>query len=173
MDYVTPKLVHPTMHTPSSHVFVMAQYIRWKTFEGFKSHDYNVLMHQILPLALRGLLDHGPWMAIIRISKVFRRICNKVWNPFEIESLWLNILVSLALLEMYFPPLFFDIMTHLLYHLLDELDVCGLVATRWIYPIERYMKTLKLYVHNTTWLEASMAKVYIQNECLGFIIEYL
>jgi hypothetical protein len=62
---------------------------------------------------------------------------------------------------MYFPPSFFDIMTHLLYHLLDELDVCGLVATRWMYPIERYMETLKLYVRNMAWLKASMAKGYI------------
>jgi hypothetical protein len=114
----------------------MAQYIRQKTFDGFKSHDYNVLMHQILPLALRGLLDPRPRMAVVRISKVFRRICNKVWNPLEIEALQINVSISLTLLEMYFPPSFFDIMTHLLYHLLDELDVCGLVATIWMYPIE-------------------------------------
>jgi hypothetical protein len=93
-------------------------------------------MHQILPLALRGLLDLRPQMAVMRISKVFQRICNKVWNPLEIESLLLNVSVSLALLEMYFPPSFFGIMTHLLYHLFDELDVCGLVGIIWMYPIE-------------------------------------
>ncbi len=64
-------------------------------------------------------------------------------------------------------------MTHLLYHLVDELDVCGLVATRWINSIERYMKTLKLYMCNMAQLEASMVEGYVQNECLCFIIEYL
>jgi hypothetical protein len=44
-------------------------------------------MQQILPLSLRGLLDSGPRLAIMGISKVFWRICNKVWNPLEIESL--------------------------------------------------------------------------------------
>jgi hypothetical protein len=74
---------------------------------------------------------------------------------------------------MHFPPLFFDIMMHLLYHLVDELDVCGPVATRWMYPIERYMKTLKLYMCNMARPKTSMAKGYIQIECLGFITEYL
>jgi len=64
-------------------------------------------------------------------------------------------------------------MTHLLYHLVDEVNICGPVAIRWMYPVERYMKTLKTYVHNMARFEGSMAKGYIRNECLGFITEYL
>jgi hypothetical protein len=112
-------------------------------------------------------------MTIMKISKVFWRICNKVWNPHEIESLWLDVSVSLTLLEMYFPPSFFDIMTHLLYHLVDELDVCGPIAIRWMYPIERYMKTLKLYVRNMARPKTSTVKGYIWDEFLGFITKYL
>jgi hypothetical protein len=52
-------------------------------------------------------------------------------------------------------------------HLVDKLDFCGLVATRWNYFIKRYMKMLKQYVRNMARLEASMAKGYIQDECLG------
>jgi hypothetical protein len=74
---------------------------------------------------------------------------------------------------MHFPPLFFDIMTHLLYHLVDELDVCGPVATKWMYFIEKYMKTWKLYMCNMARPEASMVEGYIQDECLCFITEYL
>lgn len=85
-------------------------------------------------------------MAMMRVSKVFRRICFKVWDPFEIDSLQNDVAIILVLIEMYFPPSFFDIMTHLLYHLVDELDICGPYSIRWMYPIERYMKTLKLYV---------------------------
>ncbi len=62
-------------------------------------------------------------MAIMRVSKVFRRICSKVWDPFEIDSLQNDVIISLALMEKHFPPSFFDIMTHLLYHLVDELDI--------------------------------------------------
>jgi hypothetical protein len=55
----------------------------------------------------------------------------------------------------------------------DELNICGLVATKWMYPVERYMKTLKVYVWNMARPEALMAEGYIQAECLGFITKYL
>jgi hypothetical protein len=38
-----------------------------------------------------------------------------------------------------------------------------------MYHVERYMKTLKLYVHNMARPKASMAKGYIRDECLGFV----
>jgi hypothetical protein len=48
-----------------------------------------------------------------------------------------DVAISLALMEMHFPPSFFDIMKHLLYHLVDELDICGPIAIKWMYHIER------------------------------------
>jgi hypothetical protein len=50
----------------------------------------------------------------------------------------------MALLEMTFPPSFFDIITYLPYYIVEELDMCGPMTMRWMYPIERYMKTLRL-----------------------------
>jgi hypothetical protein len=84
-----------------------------------------------------------------------------------------DVVESMALLDMEFPPSFFDIMTHLPYHLVQELDLCGPVSTRWMYPIERYMKTLKGYVRNMARPEASMAEGYVKEECIGFVTEYL
>jgi hypothetical protein len=161
------------LKTPSGHVSNMTQYVRKRTFGGLKSHDYHVLMQQIMPLALRGLLQPGPRMAVMRISKVFRRICGSVWNPLEFDALQADVARSMALLEIHFSSSFFDIMTRLLYHLVDELDMCGPVSTRWMYPIERYMKTLKHYVRNMVTPEACMAEGYVRDECLGFITEYL
>jgi hypothetical protein len=105
-------------------------------------------MQQVLPLALHGLMALGPRMAIMCICKVYRRICNKVWNPIDIDSLRLDVAISLSLLEMEFPPTFSDIMTHLVLHLVEELDIYRLMATTWMYLVERYMKTLKKYVRN-------------------------
>jgi hypothetical protein len=51
--------------------------------------------------------------------------------------------ITLALLEQEFSPSFFEIVTHLLIHLVEELKLCGLVQTHWMYFIERYLKTLK------------------------------
>jgi hypothetical protein len=50
--------------------------------------------------------------------------------------------------------------------------MCGPVATRWMYSVERYMKTLKSYVQNTARPEATMTEGYVE-ECIGFIMEYL
>jgi hypothetical protein len=46
------------------------------------------------------------------------------------------------------PPSFFDIMVNLILHLVDELDMCGLVYTRWMYCVEHLNKILKGYVWN-------------------------
>jgi len=45
--------------------------------------------------------------------------------------------------EIWFPPGFFDMMTHLIIHLVDELEICGLVGAKWSYPMERYLLVLK------------------------------
>lgn len=64
-------------------------------------------------------------------------------------------------------------MTHLLYHLVDEVDLCGPISIKWMYLVERYMKTLKIYVCNMAKPKGSMAQGYIRYECLGFIMKYL
>jgi hypothetical protein len=110
---------------------------------------------------------------VMRVSKTFRNICSKIWNPSEFESLQTDVAITLALVEMDFAPSFFNIMTQLLYHLVDEIDLCGLVASRWMYPVEWYMKTLKIYVRNMASPKASMVEGYIRDECFGFVIEYL
>jgi hypothetical protein len=130
-------------------------------------------MQQIMPLALRGLLKPRARMAVMRMCKIFCRICTKVYNPTDFESLQVDVAENMALLEMEFPPSVFDIMTHLPYHLVQELDLCGPVSTRWMYPIERYMKTLKGYVRNMARPKASMAEGYVKDECIGFVTEYL
>jgi hypothetical protein len=162
-----------SLKTPIAYSSSLGKHIRGKKFGSLKSHDYHVLMQQIMPLALRGLLEPGARMAIMRMCKIFRRLCTKVYNPADFESLQLDVAESMALLEMEFPPSFFDIMTHLPYYLVEELDLCGPVSTRWMYPIERYMKTLKGYVRNMARPEASMAEGYVKEECIGFITEYL
>jgi hypothetical protein len=162
-----------SLKMPTGYSSTLGKHIRGKKFGSLKSHDYHVLMQQILPLALRGLLTAGARMAVMRMCKVFRRICTKVYNPAEYESLQVDVAESMALLEIEFPPSFFDIMTHLPYHLVQELDLCGPISTRWMYPIERYMKTLKGYVRNMARPEASMAEGYVKEECFGFVTEYL
>ncbi len=70
-------------------------------------------------------------------------------------------------------PSFFDVMTHLLVHLVEKLELCGLVHTWWMYHVEWYLKTLKGYVGNITKPKSNMAKRYALKEALGFCLKYL
>jgi len=44
--------------------------------------------------------------------------------------------ITLSLLEKKIPPSFIHITTHLLLHVVDELDVCGLVCSKWMYLVD-------------------------------------
>lgn len=124
----------------------LEKHIYNKKYRGLKLHNYHVLMQQLLPLTLKGLLQPQPRMVEMRICNVFCRICTKVYNPGEFQFLEANLAESMALLEMEFLPSFFDIMIHLPYHIVQELDMYGPMTMRWMYPMERYMKTLKNYI---------------------------
>jgi len=63
------------------------KHIKAKKIGSLKSHDYHILMQQLMPLALRGLLKPRPCLAVMRMCKIFRRICTKVYNLAEFESL--------------------------------------------------------------------------------------
>jgi hypothetical protein len=162
-----------SVRMPSGYASSFGKHIRSKKYGALKSHDYHVLIQNLLPLAIWGLLQPTARVAVMRMCKVYRRICSKVYDLLQFQSLLNDVTESMALLEMEFPPSFFDVMTHLPYHIVEELDMCGPVTTRWMYLVERYMKTLKNYVRNTARPEASMAEGYVKDECIGFIIEYL
>jgi hypothetical protein len=68
-----------------------------------------------------------PWMAIMQLSYFFYRICVKVWNLNEIGSLKEDVAITISLLKKEFPLAFFDIMIHLLLHVVDVLDIYGSV----------------------------------------------
>lgn len=60
--------------------------------------------------------------------------------------------------EMYFPPLFFSIVSHLIIQLLHEIQFCRLIHLRYMYIFERVMGLLKWIVMNFARLEVSIAQ---------------
>ncbi|KAF7152665.1 hypothetical protein RHSIM_Rhsim01G0043900 [Rhododendron simsii] len=104
---------------------------------GLKSHDCHVLMLQLLPVALKGLLPTGPRNAILRLCAFFNRLCQKVIDQEEMASLEDEVVEMLCMLERFFPPSFFDIMVYLTIHLGREAQLCGLVQYRWMYLFKR------------------------------------
>ena len=166
---------HARLRFPSGYAAAFKKHVKHKTkvLGGMKSHDYHIMMQHVLPVCLRGLLPQAVRMTIIQLSHVFRRICTRVWDPADLPGLRKDVSATLCQLEMHFPPAFFDVMTHLLVHLVDELDICGPVHARWMYPMERYLKLLKNHVRTMFRPEASMANGYINDETLGYVAEYM
>lgn len=113
-----------------------------------KSHNYHILFQKKNLVCTKHIMIQEPRVAILWICKIFQLICTKMYDPSTYHVLKVRIITTLCLLEKVFPPSLFDLMTHLAVHLIDELDICGLVHFRWMYPIKRAMKNLKGYVQN-------------------------
>ncbi|KAI5350198.1 hypothetical protein L3X38_003089 [Prunus dulcis] len=119
----------------------------------------------------RTRLPPGPW----NLSRAEKR---EVYNSFygmkvPEDKLEEDVVVTLCLLEKYFPPSFFDIMVHLVVHLVREVRLCGPVYFRWKYQFERYMTVLKRYVQNRTRPEGCIAERYIAEEAVEFCTQHL
>lgn len=84
---------------------------------GLKSHDYHILMQQILYVALRELLPKGPTNAIIQLCAFFNQLCHRSLDRNKLESLEKDVAKTLCLLEIFFPLFIFDIMVHVVIHL--------------------------------------------------------
>lgn len=161
------------LQVPSGYCGAIAKHITLKKLSGMKAHDWHVVMQQLLPLCIRGLLERGPRTAIMRLSRVFRRICAKVVDPHDMDNLKEDVAVTMSMLEIHMPPSFFDVMSHLVIHLVEELELCGPVHTRWMYSVERMNKVFKGYVSNMARPEACMAKSHVLEEAIGLVSEFM
>ncbi|WCJ29244.1 hypothetical protein M5689_010890 [Euphorbia peplus] len=140
---------------------------------GLKSHDSHILLEQLLPLAIRGIVPNDVYNAITELCIYFRELCSKVLRKDVLERLELQIPITLCKLEKIFPPAFFDVMVHLVVHLATEAKLVGPVQYRWMYPIERFLRKSKCYVRNKSRPEGSIAEGYIVEESLIFCSRYL
>ncbi|XP_042386572.1 uncharacterized protein LOC121978271 [Zingiber officinale] len=138
-----------------------------------KSHDCHVLMQHFLPIVIRDALPKHVRYAIIRLCFFFKDICCKVIDVAKLDKLQSDLVVTLCLLEQYFPPSFLDIMLHLTVHLVREVRLCGPIYFRWMYPFERSMKVLKSYVGSRKHPEGCIVQRYLAEEAIEFCSEYL
>ncbi|KAL6637481.1 hypothetical protein ACP70R_025053 [Stipagrostis hirtigluma subsp. patula] len=140
---------------------------------GLKTHDYHIIFQKLLPLAARNILPEDVAIPLIQLSRFFNSLCSKELVADELDKLSILIRETLCRLEMTFPPGFFDIMMHLPVHLAEEAKLGGPVCYRWMYPIERYLRTLKGYVRNKACPEGSIAEGYVSEECMTFCSRFL
>ncbi|MCO5586668.1 hypothetical protein L7F22_040610 [Adiantum nelumboides] len=80
---------------------------------------------------------------------------------------------TVCALEEHFPTSILNIQVHLLVHLVDEVEIASTVHARWMFFLERFMKTLKGFVRQRARSEGSMAEGWIVQDSCVFISEYL
>jgi hypothetical protein len=144
-----------------------------KKFQNLKSHDCHVLMTQLLPVALRGLLPEKVRVPIVKLCAFLNAISQKVIDPETLPQLQNDVVQCLVSFELVFPPSFFNIMTHLLVHLVEEISILGPVFLHNMYPFERFMGVLKKYVHNRARPEGSISKGYGTEEVIEFCVDFI
>ncbi|XP_074321972.1 uncharacterized protein LOC141659093 [Apium graveolens] len=98
---------------------------------------------------------------------------NKVVDVSKLDKLQSDIIITLCDLEKIFPSSFFDVMLHLIVHLVLEVRLCGPVFYRWMYAFKRFNKVLKSYVRNRYYPEGCMAESYLKEESVEFCTEFM
>ena len=144
-----------------------------KKFQNLKSHDCHVIMTQLLLVALRGLLPENVRVPIVKLCAFLNAISQKVIDPATLPSLQKDVVQCLVSFELLFPPSFFNIMTHLIVHLVEEISILGPVFLHNMFPFERFMGVLKKYVHNRARPEGSMSKGYGTEEVIEFCVDFI
>lgn len=142
-------------------------------FSGMKSHDCYVMMTQILPVAIRGIMDKHVRETLFGLCNFFDVISRKSITRKQISRLQEEIVVILCELEMYFPPAFFDICVHLLVHIMDDIIDLGPLFQHNMMPFERMNGFIKGFVRNRARPDGSIVQGYLTEECISFCTNHI
>ena len=74
---------------------------------------------------------------------------------------------------MCFPLSFFDIMPHLMMHMVDQMQDLGPVYLHQMWMYERFMSTLNRYVHNRAYPKGSRIEAYTMEEAIKCCAKYI
>jgi hypothetical protein len=96
----------------------------------------------------------------------FNRISQKVIDHDELASLKEFAAEIVSQFEMYFPPAFFDIMVHLVVHLVPQIEALGHMYLHEMWTYERFMSILNGYVSTRARPEVSMVERYLTEEAI-------
>jgi hypothetical protein len=126
---------------PTGYSSNVKRLVNMKTLKlvGMKSHDCHMMMIQLLAVAIRGILPDKVRDPIIKLCSFFNAISQKVIDPSKLTKLQEDVVHTICQLESIFPPSFFDIMPHLIVHIVHEIKLFR------GYPLESFL-ILKNYV---------------------------
>jgi len=105
----------------------------------------------------------------VKLCAFLNAISQKIINPEDRN----DVVLCLVSFELVFPPSFFNIMTHLLVHLVEEISILGPIFLYNMFPFERFMGVLKKYIHNRARPEGSISKGYGIEEVIEFCVDFV
>ena len=117
-----------------------------------------------MPVAINGCLNEEVRLCIYKLGELVRWISLKEIDPKTIVHAREYSIQIVCLLEEHFSTSILNIQVHLLVHLVDEVQLAGTVHARWMFFLERFMKTLKGFVRQKAWPEGSMAEGWLVQE---------
>jgi hypothetical protein len=139
-----------------------------------KSHGCHILIRQFLPIAIRGIIPVKVRDTIMKLCLFFNAISQKVVDPMKLTKLQDDLILMMCNPETIFPPSFFDLMPHLLVHIVHEMKYLGPVFLHQMYPFERLsMTVLKKYVRNRSHPEGCMVQGWATEEVIEFVVNYM
>jgi hypothetical protein len=109
----------------------------------------------------------------MKLCAFLNAISQMVINPEDLPQLQNDVVHYLVSFELVFQPSFFNIMTHLLVHLVQEISILGPVFLHNMFPFERFMGVLKKYVSNRARPKGSIAKGYGIEEVIEFCVDFV
>jgi hypothetical protein len=130
-------------------------------------------MIQLFLVALRGLLLENVRVPIVKLCAFLNTISQKVINLDILPRLQKDVTQCLISFELVFMPSFFNIMAHLLVHLVKEIAILGPVFLHNMFTFERFMGFLKKYVHNRASPKGSISKGYATKEVIEFCVDFI
>jgi hypothetical protein len=140
---------------------------------GYNFNDCHVMMMVFLAIAMRAIKPVHVKVIITRLYYFFNTVSQKMIGRKELYDLRAYMIETMCLLEMCFPPSFFDMQQHLMIHLMDQIHTLGQLYLHSIFPYERYLSVLKSYVWNRAHLEGSIMEGYTTEEVVECCTDYV
>jgi hypothetical protein len=109
----------------------------------------------------------------MKLCSFFNAISQKVVDPMKLTKVKDDLILTMCNLKTIFPPLFFDLMPHLLVHIVHKMKYLDSVFLHQMYPFKVFMTVLKNYVPNRSHPEGCMVQGWATEEVIEFAVDYI
>jgi hypothetical protein len=143
------------------------------SMSGYNSHDCHVMMMIFLAIVIRAIKPVYVKIIITCLCYFFNTVSQKVIGRKELNNLRASMIETMCMLEMCFPPSFFDMQQHLVIHFMDQIHTLGPLYLHCMLSYEQHLVVLKSYVQNRAHLEGSIMEGCTTEEVVECCADYV